>query len=205
MTNAKRTWGNRLAVFSCVVAGACSAAQAQSERHWEVGAQGIVADFDGLGEVPGGLGVRCIYNLNEYLAVDGEVDYFPDSTRRGGSPFPGIRSEITWPHGETEALVGLKAGLRACGVGVFAKARPGIMRLTDFQTRWLTNPAKIRGALDLGGIVEFYPSSRLVIRVDVGGLFVPLGDRYVSAVEPTPIAPVDSWSLQAGIGFGIRF
>ncbi len=209
MRNAKRIErgrvGGRWAAFCLVVAGLCCPGQAQSERRWEVGGQLVVADFEGLGEVPGGFGVRCLYNLNDYLALDGEVDYFPDSTRKGGSPFPGIRSEITWPHGETEAFAGLRAGFRLGGVGIFAKARPGIMRLTSYQTRWLTNSAKTRGALDLGGIVEFYPASRLVIRFDLGGVFVPLGDRFVSAVDPTPIAPVPSWNLQGGVGLAVRF
>jgi len=165
----------------------------------------VIADFEGLGEVPGGFGARCLYHLNDYLALDGEVDYFPDSSRRGSSRLSGIRSEITWPHGETEVLAGLRAGFRVGGVGSFARARPGIMRLTDYQTRYLTDPGKTRPALDLGGTVEFYPASRLVIRADLGGVFIPLGDRYVSAVAPTPVAPTDSWNLQGGIGFAVRF
>jgi hypothetical protein len=207
MRNAKRIDGSKWAVL-CLVVGVlwCPAqAQSQSERRWEAGVQGVVTDFEGLGEVPGGLGVRCLYNLNENLAFDGEVDYFPNSKRRGRSPFPGIRSEITSPHGETEALLGLKMGLRWGGFGLFAKARPGIVRLTDYQTRWLTDPQKTRAALDLGGILELYPASRLVIRFDLGGLFVPLGDRYVSPVAPAPTVPVEAWNLQGGVGLAVRF
>jgi hypothetical protein len=116
-----------------------------------------------------------------------------------------IRSEITWPHGEAEVLAGLRAGFRFETIGVFAKARPGIMHVTNHQARWLTDPRKTRGAIDLGGTFEVYPASRLVIRFDLGGVFIPLGDRFVSAVDPTPIAPIPSWNLQGGAGFAIRF
>ncbi len=206
MSNAKRIVGSRWAAFCIVVAGLCCPGQAQPERRWELGPQLVIADFEGLGEIPGAVGGRCLYNLNDYLAVDGEVDYFPNTTRRGRSPLPGVRSEVTWPHSETEVLAGLRAGFRfeGVGIGLFAKARPGIIRLTDYQTRWLTNPDKVHGALDLGATIELYPASRVVIRFDLGKVFIPLGDRYVS-VDRTVTAPVPSWNLQGGVGFAFRF
>jgi len=207
MRNSKRE-GSRWAILCIVIAGLCCLGQAQPDRRWELGAQWVVADFEGLGEVPGGFGVRCLYNLNDYLALDGEVDYFPDRSRGGASrlpsPLPGLRAGVTWPHGETEALAGLRAGFRFGNAGIFARVRPGIIRLTDHQTRWLTDSAKTRGALDLGGTFEYSPASRLVIRFDLGKVFIPLGDRFVSAVDPLPITPVASWNLHGGIGFAIR-
>ena len=207
MLNTRWIVGSNWVVLCIVVAGLCCLGQAEPDRRWDLGAQLVIADFEGLGEVPGGFGGRCLYSLNDYLALDAEVDYFPDYTRRGGafSPaLPAIRSGITWPHGETEALAGLRAGFRFGGVGLFAKARPGIILLTDHQTRWLTSSDKVRGALDLGGTLELYPSSRLVIRFDLGRTFIPLGDRYVST-DRTVTAPVPSWNVQGGVGFAIRF
>ncbi|RPI21109.1 MAG: hypothetical protein EHM61_25555 [Acidobacteria bacterium] len=200
MTNSKGT-----IFFFMVLIDLCCLAHGQAERRWEVGAQYVLADFEGIGEAPGGFGGRCVYNLTEHLAVDGEVDYFPNQTTRGRSPLPGIRAEVRWPHGETELFAGLRAGFRFNGVGFFAKARPGLMLITDHQARRFVEASKIRPALDLGGILEFYPSSRLIIRVELGRVFIPLGDHFVSAVAPSPVAPTASWNLQGGIGFAVRF
>jgi len=207
MPDAGQMVGSRWMVLCLVVIALGCLVQAQPDRRWELGAQWLIADFEALGEVPGGFGGRCVYNLSDYLAVDSEIDYFPDYTRKSSrlSPlFPVIRAGITRPHGETEAVAGLRAGLRFGGVGIFAKARPGIVRLTDHQVRWLTDSGKIRGALDLGAAVELYPSTRLVIRIDLGGLYMPLGDRFVS-VDRTVVAPTTSWNTHGGIGFAVRF
>ncbi len=94
MLNTRWIVGSNWVVLCIVVAGLCCLGQAEPDRRWDLGAQLVIADFEGLGEVPGGFGGRCLYSLNDYLALDAEVDYFPDYTRRGGafsSALPAIR------------------------------------------------------------------------------------------------------------------
>jgi len=51
-----------------------------------------------------------------------------------------------------------------------------------------------RFALDLGGVIEFYPSRRFVLRVD-------LGDTVIRNSQPGRT----SHNFQFGAGIGIRF
>ena len=139
-----------------------------------------------------GLGGRLAYNFNDYLAIDGEASFFPE-TKFGNE-------EIGQ---KTQGFVGLKAGVRRSRVGVFAKARPGVMWFGEFSSRGrcVTTPlGRTCGlahendfALDVGGVVEFYPSRRSIIRVDVGDTLIRYPDQgFVH-------------NAQFSVGFGWRF
>lgn len=172
-------------------------ARAQSDLpKFEVGAHFTTLDLrETIGEKPAGIGARFTYNVDEHFSFDSEINYFPED---GSNNF-----------GETQGLFGLKAGKRFSDkIGVFAKARPGFVRLGDaFVAR---NPAaeQTKFALDVGGVVEFYPSERFAIRIDVGDTIIPFGNDVVDrAALPDQrfIRPGTTHNLQAGIGFQIRF
>src|ERR1044072_3232831 len=76
---------------------------------YEIGGQIFSVDGRDLGGA-WGAGTRFTYNLNNYIALDNEVNFFlPDAG----------------PAYATQGLFGIKAGTRIKKVGIFAKVRPG--------------------------------------------------------------------------------
>ena len=149
-----------------------------------------------------GAGGRVTFNITDRIALEGEVTGF---SARVGAP----------TGGRLQALAGIKAGRRGQTFGVFAKARPGFLRfartpigcIAIFPAPLVCMLAEGRTAflMDVGGVVEIYPSSPIVIRVDVGDAIV----RYGSGPFRRPSGEVRnsliSHNWQLGVGFGIRF
>ncbi|HWH57183.1 MAG TPA: hypothetical protein VN682_06105 [Terriglobales bacterium] len=104
-------------------------------------------------------------NLGNHLALDGSFNWLPNS----GSQ-------------TVNFLIGPKAGIRHGHFGLFAKARPGFISTShNLQSSTLnvdTGQATARigriieRALDLGGVVEYYPSTRWLLRWDMGDTMV---------------------------------
>ena len=129
-----------------------------------------------------GVGTRLTYNVVRNIALEAEVNHFPEEnqgTNRLGS------GRIT------QGLFGLKAGRRFETFGVFGKVRPGLVsfgqtilgsRLENGRLS-LISGRSTHSALDVGGVVEFYPSRRLVTRFDIGDTII----RYPC---PTPTFPL---------------
>jgi hypothetical protein len=168
---------------------------AQSEEpKVEVGAQFSVI---GRGAATIGGGGRLTFNLAKYLALEGELNYFPSSG------FSDVRS--------FQGQFGVKSGLRFDRFGVFGKARPGFINTkSDFRAfcppfpcppGFLCIPAACSPvsftasnthlSLDVGGVIEFYPSKLVTVRFDVG-------DTIVNG-------SVATHNLQLGAGVGFRF
>jgi hypothetical protein len=146
--------------FSCLTAQAQTRTISNEEKvpTYEVGGQ--IFSFNGPDLGFGwGAGGRFTYNLNNYLALDNEVNFFlPDEG----------------PSYATQGLFGIKAGKRSKYVGVFAKARPG------FQTNFVVNAREqAEFALDVGGVAEFYPNRHVVLRFDAGDVIIPFGNNVV--------------------------
>jgi hypothetical protein len=171
-------------------------ASAQTDEHkFEVGAvfTALGADSEGAAK---GIGLRFGYNINEYLAVDAETSFFPSD--QFGNNLVGQNAQ---------GFVGVKAGKRTKYVGIFAKARPGVMFIgnstsgLDCDDRGafsVCRPEHNHLALDAGVVAEFYPSSRTIIRVDLGDTIVRFRDTRRDISDVTH-------NLQASIGFGFRF
>jgi len=178
---------------------------AQSEESkLEVGAQ-----FSVIGRSAGGVatsiggGARLTFNLTRYLALEGELNYFPSAG------FDNVR--------RFQGQFGVKSGLRFDRFGVFGKVRPGFM---DTKSRFRTclpcppgsvcpafcipvefSDADTGFSLDVGGVAEFYPAKRITVRFDVG-------DTIVNRREPLIFFPSGSFAthnLQLGAGVGFRF
>lgn len=169
-----------------------------------------------------GFGGRLGYNFSRYIAMEAEVNVVPrDRELEDGRKVQGV--------------FGLKAGKRFEKVGVFVKARPGFIYSSQGNYEEL-NPVALCGgiyplpiscyssvsstdfALDLGGVVEIYPSKRTVFRFDAGDTLVRHGARNVAAfhtpplgtpeggrIVVVPIASETSHNFQMSLGLGFRF
>jgi outer membrane protein with beta-barrel domain len=145
-----------------------------------------------------GLGARFTYNLNNYLSLEAEGNRFLQ-TREGGSD------------NEDQGLFGLKAGIRKKNFGVFAKVRPGYTRFYLLGTTPGPNSFEqghTRFALDVGGVVEYYPHRHIAVRVDAGDTMINFknGDFFYQRLdEPMFVRSGLSHNLQINVGVAFRF
>jgi hypothetical protein len=196
-----------------------SAARAQNRDapKFEVGAEFSSLslrspDFAGTQDVAGA-GVRFTYNVSGSLAFEAAAySYrrlrFSDSAV-GGNP--------------AQMQFGVKAGRRFGHFGLFAKARPGFVLFGDVPvpvgTQLLTfegqqfvvpvfeNRRKTYYSTDAGGVLEFYPSRRLVTRFDFGDTVIRYGARRAQLfTDPAtsitlPAETRHNFQFTAGVGF----
>jgi opacity protein-like surface antigen len=178
----------------------CQRAAAQTagadRRRFEVGVHFSTLRYDDYGDygTEPGVGGRFGFNFNDHVAAEAEVDFYP-------RPHEG---EPTVSGRKTLALFGVKAGARLGRLGLFGKARPGLIHLSrrlEFSCVGLDEEpdcdlSNTNFAFDLGGGVEFDFSPRLLLRVD-------LGDTVIrsSIVGGTNI----THNLQLNAGVGFRF
>ena len=152
-----------------------------------------------------GIGGRLTYNLNKNFAIDGEGSFFPSA--HFGNDELGQK---------TQAFVGVKTGVRNKWVGGFVKARPGLMWFGELTSRGSCTPTPLGSicgvdqetdfALDLGGVVEFYPAERAIVRVDVGNTLVRYQDRPPGTFgSPGRVDGGFKSNFQVSLGFGWRF
>ena len=166
-----------------------------------------------------GVGGRFTYNLTSAIALEAEVTFHPKE--RGefiGGLFPPFFFGTQVGGRRVEGLFGVKAGKRWEKFGVFAKARPGFMHFTHVPDcpNGLVEQCSLGGktefALDIGGVVEYYPSRRFVLRFDVGDTIIKYGklNRAATTDFPDIIFPVKvgggtTNNAQYSVGFGVRF
>ena len=160
-----------------------------------------------------GFGGRFGYNVNRHFALEAEVNHMPE--RNINEIFQNRRTQI---------LAGLRAGRRWEKVGLFAKARIGAMHFDEYGQRGpctVTTPgardcfddARLFFATDVGGVVEYYPTSRTILRVDAGDTIIRFRD-----VGPITFPPVGTFAgsslftrretthnFQMTFGIGFRF
>ena len=182
-----------------------SGASAQTDEHkFEVGAVFTAIGAEALDQSSKGLGARFAYNFNEHFALDTEAAFFP--RRHLGNSQTGQN---------VQGFAGIKAGARSKYVGVFGKARPGLMSIGDsisgfdcdqqgfFNT---CRPERSHLALDVGVVAEVYPTSRSIIRVDAGDTIIRFRQAGRNVFQGTQVSSTDvSHNFQFSIGFGYRF
>ena len=166
-----------------------------------------------------GFGGRFGYRAGDHVTLEAEGNFFP-------------RDRVFEDGRKVQGLFGAKVGNRWEKIGVFGKARPGFIYHSkgDFGTRptaicpavfpppigCFEAKGKTGFALDVGGVLELYPSPRTIVRFDLGDTIVNLGDRRVavSAVPPFSTIPggviisrpaETTHNVQASVGFGFRF
>lgn len=162
-----------------------------------------------------GFGGRFTYNVTDYLGLEAEANFFtrdhPTFTGPGGHMFQG--------------QFGVKAGKRFHKWGVFGKARPGFMGFTNVIQLVSTHPQTFAGfqtvqgdfrlgkklyfSTDVGGVVEFYISRRIMTRVDLSDTIVHYGEYAIAGFPVSaPILrrpPETHHNLQFTAGIGFRF
>ncbi|HEX8147198.1 MAG TPA: hypothetical protein VF591_08470 [Pyrinomonadaceae bacterium] len=182
-------------LFVTLVAPGLARAQSPAEKHkFEAGAVLTALDMrDATRSKPLGAGLRFAYNFHEYAAFDSELVHYPESPSGG--------------YGETQGLFGVKAGRRfgKVPVGLFVKARPGFVKLGNDVTRYNPTFAETRFALDLGGVLELYPSGRAIARVDYGDTLIFFGDAPVNSGTRPARRLGTTHNKQVSFGFGFRF
>ena len=144
-------------------------------------------DFGGRRTEPG-FGGRFTYNLNRVFSLETAGYFFPkrcSSCRNNGRV--------------TEVLGGVKVGKRFDKWGIFAKARPGVVSFSRGKFNILRVPASPGSAIDfefnpltsfatdVGGVVEFYPSKRLVTRFDAGDTMIHFRRRTTNVLQFNPV------------------
>src|SRR2546423_3693355 len=186
---------NRRALFTLVVLtfallifSAVARAQERDAPKVEVGVQ-----FSSLSITPpnsfstenaAGIGARVTYNFNDHFAVEAEGDFFP----------VGLQQNFATGGKVEQAQFGVKWGKRWKKFGIFAKARPGFVSFDNKIkiTRELFAPfpgatprffniftpeRKTHLSADVGGVLEFYPSRRMLVRFDIGDTIIRFRER----------------------------
>jgi hypothetical protein len=161
-------------------------AQADEIKKKEVAAEFSTIDRDDNGESRGaiGFGARFTYNLNKNFALETSGYVFP--FHNGFDP--ANNGTIT------EWVGGLKAGKRFRTWGIFGKVRPGVLSRSQgnfviTQTGTGSFPFQFQQkretsfATDLGAVLEFYPSKRIVTRFDAGDTLIHFGSRASNSIS----------------------
>ena len=146
----------------------------------ELGIQLTGVHLHKIDDAPVGLSGRFLFNLTERTSLDAELTHY---------------------FGETATLLGGKSGLRFNRFGVFGKARAGMWHFGgEFFDRRLDR--KTIPAADLGGVLEYYPSRRTAIRIDLGDTILFYGSQSLFGVTGR-LGTVHNF--QPGLGFSFRF
>ena len=162
-----------------------------------------------------GLGARFSYNLTKHVALEAEGNLFV----RGGSDFGRTAPNV-------QGQFGVKAGKRFERFGFFAKARPGLLSVGDTLIQTGTQTVEtgfpfppttfpvfeVRRknffTVDVGGVLEFYPSRRVLVRFDAGDTIVHGGGlRSISFSDlPGPsLSPIThNFQFSSGVAFRFR-
>lgn len=197
------------AVFILIVT---TSAAAQSSRPIDVTAQFSTLSLANVDATSVGFGGRVTFGLSRWLSIDGEFSVYPnDNFTDGGGFFIQDNDGLTFKRRRLEGLAGVKIGWRNDRVGVFAKARPGFVHLTNRGVDCAGDVCalilvalpeyKTEFAFDLGGIVEFYPTPRTVARLDIGDLAI----QHRSLLVPRTCSTCTTHNFSTRVGFGMRF
>jgi len=143
-----------------------------SPGHFEIGGNFTAIHFFDTSKIgPGvstiGPGVEGDFNLGRHLALDGAFTWMPGSFPRGNTIM---------------GLIGVKAGVRTQHFGFFSKVRPGFISFSNvvrddtltfgnggfIPNSTLRFASLTQRALDLGGVIEYYPAQHWAFRWDFG-------------------------------------
>ena len=166
-------------VIAAAVCLAAAPASAQTEvRRLEIGGHFSTLQIGDAGNTNAGLGGRVSYEFLPWLALDGDLSYFPNDRLDIDSGISSLALKTQYSRRRLEGFVGPKIGVRGGKLGAFAKVRPGFTHLIDKGINCVGEMCALalfarpeydpEFALDIGGIVEFYPTERTVARFDLG-------------------------------------
>ena len=191
-----------VAVVSLTVFGGVEAkAQSTDGDKVEIGAQFSFIHFRDLGSNDAGFGGRIGYNLNDFIGIEAEANYFP-SDKENIQFFSGVSQGGR----KVDVLVGPKVGFRSNKFGIYGKFDLGAIHFSrDLFTD--TTPGNTDFAFDFGGVIEMYPTKRTYLRLDVADLVFRIPGTSVNVgggVQATTPA-FYSHNFQLSLGAGVRF
>jgi len=161
-------------------------AQSRSETpKVEIGAHYSVLRFSDFDTSDNGVGGRVTYNLSDNFGLETEVNFFPQK-RLNFANGTSVDSR------RTQGLFGAKYGIRTEKVGIFGKIRPGFIRFGEGSSPIGVSATEF--ALDIGGVLELYPTRPVALRFDVGNTLIRYGSRDFT-----------SNNLQISTGVALRF
>jgi hypothetical protein len=149
----------------------------------------IAGEFTSMGRdnftggMEAGVGARFTFNLNKTFSLETAAYHFP-------------RTCFSCEHNGTVTQVvgGLKVGKRFEKWGIFAKGRPGVVSFSRGEFNAVPSPGqplfpfefesnRVNSfAVDAGGVVEFYPSKRIVTRFDAGDTIIHFSRRQFNTL-----------------------
>jgi hypothetical protein len=171
--------------------------------------------FDAGNNTEAGFGARVGYNFTDSFALEAEGNFYPRrssaNSTTGGYP--------------VQMQFGPKVGKRFRHFGIFAKARPGFVTFSrvlhqtgtetfTFGSQTFVFPVfddrrRTYFSADLGGVLELYPSSRILTRFDFGDTLIRYGQRdargLITGTPPPSISPSTRHNFQFTAGIGLRF
>lgn len=192
------------------------------KRRFEVGVQFTSLMRSGDGD-RSGFGARIGYDFatfkqGKYVATaEAELNFLPGNRFVGFSPIAiGSRRDGRVFQG----FFGPKFGRKFNKFGVFGKVRPGFVEYsrgkqsisgtTTFPE--LSDDPEINAALDVGGVLEFYPTKRITTRFDAGDTIVRFGRRNATGFDffnqqfiPVVFSSEIKHNFQFSAGVGFRF
>jgi len=187
-----------------VVASLMAPVAAIAQERFDAGAHVAVARSNEFDATDTGVGGWFSWHPTGLIGADAEMTVYPSS-------FP---NENGFSRSRIEGLFGATIGPRLAGVRPFARLRPGFLTFRGqpvvciliFPPPLSCQLAVGRTvlALDLGGGVELFPSSRALVRVDVG-------DRILKYPGPsfrdgqTAQGSFYSHDFRVSAGAGVRF
>src|SRR4029078_7653044 len=187
-----------------VVASFVVPAAAVAQQRFDAAAHIAVARSSEFDHIDTGVGGRFSWHPIGLIGAEAEITVYPAS-------FPNAQG---FSRTRIEGLFGVTAGPRLPGVRPFARFRPGFLTFRGqpvvciliFPPPLSCQLAVGRTvlALDLGGGVELFPSSRALVRVDVG-------DRILKYPGPsfrdgqTAQGSFYSHDFRVSAGAGVRF
>lgn len=167
-------------------------AQTSEVPKYEIAAEFTAMDRNNFsGGLEAGVGARFTFNLNKTFSLETAAYHFP-------------RTCFSCEHDGTVTQVvgGLKVGKRFEKWGIFVKGRPGVVSFSRGEFNIVPAPGppffpfevqqnRVNSfAVDAGGVLEFYPSKRIVTRFDAGDTIIHFSRRQFNSVFSDPTGTV---------------
>jgi Outer membrane protein beta-barrel domain len=203
-------------------ATALAYAQATDIPKLEIGTQFALTRLRDLQETDPGMGLRVTYNLTNSIAAEAEFNYFGKNLSITVPTGAGTgTTDLNYSQSRTQGLLGVKyTFLRGDKFGIGGKLRPGFMRFNGSGQGGIDaflpngqlsgNPiSQIAGgytsfAMDIGGVLEYYPSQKTIVRFDLGDTIIRLKGIFASNDGGVQNGRYSN-NLQLNVGFGFRF
>jgi hypothetical protein len=181
--------GWKIFAASCPLITLLIASPCLNAQRYEIGAQVTGLHLHKIDEAPVGIGGRFHYKFARFVASDFELTHYPENSAGN--------------FGETSSLLGIRAGKGFGLFGAFVKARLGVIHFGgQYDANRLDHKTHLQA--DLGGMLEFYPTSQTFLRIEAGDTVIYFGSAKLFN-RPNPDALGTVHNFQPSVGFGFRF